>query len=140
MNPHAILVALQLCVVSWNAQGYDQAYRQSLKSGEPLLVLVGADWCGACQVMKKKVMPQLERDGSLKHIHCTEVSLSEDSELVNRIAKVRTIPCLILFTKSDDKWHKRELTGMQGQKSVKAFLKKYATPTVANRSAPASTR
>ena len=82
----------------------------------------------------------VERDGSLKHIHCTEVNLGEDSELVNRISKVRTIPCLILFTKSDDKWQKRELTGMQGQKSVKAFLSKYATPTVANRPAAASTR
>ena len=133
MNPHALVIALQMCLVSWNAQGYDKAYHQSLESGKPLLVLVGADWCGACQVMKKRVMPQLDKEGALRDIHCTELNLSEDEELANRISKVNTIPCLILFTKSDDKWQKRELIGMHNQKSVKAFLAKHATPTVANK-------
>ena len=133
MNPHAMVIALQMCLVSWNAQGYDKAYHQSLESGKPLLVLVGADWCGACQVMKKRVMPQLDKDGVLRDIHCTELNLSEDEELANRISKVNTIPCLILFTKSDGKWQKSELIGMHNQKSVKAFLAKHATPTVANK-------
>ena len=133
MNPHAMVIALQMCLVSWNAQGYDKAYHQSLESGKPLLVLVGADWCGACQVMKKRVMPQLDKDGVLRDIHCTELNLSEDEELANRISKVNTIPCLILFTKSDGKWQKSELIGMHNQKSVKAFLAKNATPIVANK-------
>ena len=133
MNPHALLIALQMCVVSWNAQSYDEAYHQSLESGKPLLVLVGADWCGACQVMKKKVMPQLQRDGALKDIHCTEINLVEDEELANRISIVSTIPCLILFTKSEEKWQKRELIGMHSQKSVKAFIAKHTAPAVASR-------
>ena len=78
-------------------------------------------------------MPQLDKDGVLRDIHCTELNLSEDEELANRISKVNTIPCLILFTKRDDKWQKRELIGMHNQKSVKAFLAKHATPTVANK-------
>ncbi len=134
MNPHALVIALQMCIVSWNAQVYDQAYHQSLESGQPLLILVGADWCGACQVMKKKVMPQLQRDGALQDIHCTEINLVDDEELANRISKINTIPCLILFSKSEDKWQKRELIGMHNQKSVKAFLAKHATPTVASKS------
>ena len=133
MNPHALVIALQMCLVSWNSQGYHTAYHQSLESGKPLLVLVGADWCGACQVMKKRVMPQLDKEGALRDIHCTELNLSEDEELANRISKVNTIPCLILFTKSDDKWQKSELIGMHNQKTVKAFLAKHATPTVANK-------
>ena len=133
MNPHALLIALQMCIVSWNAQGYDQAYHQSLESGQPLLVLVGADWCGACQVMKKKVMPQLQQDGALKDIHCTELNLVDDEELASRISEINTIPCLILFTKSEDKWQKRELIGMHNQKSVKAFLAKHTTPAVATK-------
>ena len=131
MNHHALLVALQLCLVSWNSQGYDKAYHQSLESGEPLLVRVGADWCGACQVMKKRIMPQLDKEGALRDIHCTELNLADDEELASRISKVNTIPCLILFTKSDDKWQKSELIGMHNRKSVKAFLDKHTTPAVA---------
>ena len=140
MNPHALVIALQLCIVSWNAQEYDQAYRKSIESGKPLLVLVGADWCGACQVMKKKVLPQLQQDGILKDIYVTEIDLGEDADLVNRFSKVKTIPCLILFTKSDQKWERRELTGMHGQKSVKAFLTKHAERAVASRTKEQSTR
>ena len=131
MNPHALIVALQLCLVSWNSQGYDKAYHQSLDTGKPLLVLVGADWCGACQVMKKRVMPQLDKEGILRDIHCTELNLADDEDLARRISKVNTIPCLILFTKSGGKWQKSELIGMHNQKSVKAFLDKHATPAVA---------
>ena len=132
MNPHALVIVLQMSLVSWNAQGYDKAYHQSLESGKPLLILVGADWCGACQVMKTRVMPQLQKQGVLKDIHCSEINLSHEEELANRISKVSTIPCIILFTKTDDKWEKCELIGMHNQKKVKEFLTKNTTPAVAS--------
>lgn len=133
MNPHALVIALQLCLASWSSQGYDKAYHQSLESGKPLLVLVGADWCGACQVMKRRVMPKLDEEGALRDIHCTELNLADDQELANRISRVNTIPCLILFTKTENKWQKSELVGMHNQKAVKAFLNKHTSPAVATK-------
>jgi hypothetical protein len=32
------------------------------KTGKPLVVLIGADWCGACRVMKNTALPQVAQD------------------------------------------------------------------------------
>ena len=133
MAPYTLLFAAQIFVVSWTAQGYNEAYQQSLESGKPLLVFVGADWCGACQVMKTRVMPELEQEGVFKDIHCAQLDLSKDAALAKRVSKTKTIPCLILFTKTDDKWQRRELTGMHNRKSVEAFLAKYTAEEGASR-------
>ncbi len=131
---YTLLLAAQVLLVSWTPQGYEEAYTKSMESGKPFLILVGADWCGACQIMKKRVMPDLHREGVFNDLYCTEVDLDKDSHLKKQIARVRTIPCLILYTKTGDKWHRSYLTGMQNGKSIQAFLDKHAANSIASRS------
>ncbi len=42
---------------------YADAYTASAETGKPMLVLIGADWCPHCVVMKNRVMPQLQQQG-----------------------------------------------------------------------------
>ncbi len=38
---------------------YADAYAQAQK-GRPMLVIVSTEWCPACQVMKRRIMPQVK--------------------------------------------------------------------------------
>ena len=140
MVSYTLLFAAQALIVTWAPQGYEEAYAKSMESGKPFLVLVGADWCGACQVMKKRVMPELHREGVLSKMYCAEVDLDRDSRLAKQVSRVRTIPCLILYTKEGKKWQRWELTGMHNEKTVQAFLDKHAANAVASRVHKNSTR
>ena len=67
MSGLAISLMLQVSLLSADTHGnsYSQAYRQMQSDGQPLLILVGADWCPGCVTMKRSVMPRLESAGKL---------------------------------------------------------------------------
>ena len=129
--PHAILIAAHLLVASWTGQEYKTAHEKSLESGQPLLVLVGADWCKACRMMKAKVMPEVERSGALDDLQCAEIDINDDADLAKEVANAKTVPCLVLFKKTEDGWQRWKLSGMQDQEAVQAFLERHTSETVA---------
>ncbi|MEK6248707.1 MAG: thioredoxin family protein [Planctomycetales bacterium] len=131
MAPNAFLVTAQLLLASWTSQGYESAHEQSIESGRPLLVLIGAKWCGACQVMKKRVLPGLAQRGVLDEIHCAEIDLNKDARLAKRVSASTTIPCLILYKKEKDSWRRWELKGLHKGKVVEEFLKKHQAIPIA---------
>ena len=42
---------------------YVEAHRSTVENGKPMLVMVGASWCGPCQTMKNSTLPQVRRNG-----------------------------------------------------------------------------
>ena len=59
-------VAMHLALLTTSADVYQEAYNKAEKDGKPLLVLVGAEWCPGCRIMKDDVIPKLETDGGLE--------------------------------------------------------------------------
>ena len=90
--------------------------------GQPLLVLVGAEWCAACERMKSSVMPELNRRGRLRQVTYATVDKDTEQKLASKLMSGATVPQLILFTKTPDGWARRQLTGMRNAEEVHTFL------------------
>ncbi len=102
--------------------GFDQALKQSMTTGRPLVVLIGADWCPSCQVMKNTTIPQVAEEGGLDSVVYTYVDADQHRRLVSRLSRVRSIPQLIRFDRTPSGWQGRLLVGAQSVDDVYAFL------------------
>jgi thiol-disulfide isomerase/thioredoxin len=102
---------------------YEVAYNKAVaEKGTPLVVLVGADWCPACQAMKQSVLPQVKRDGGLTRVAFAMVNTDRDSVLAHQLMVGGSIPQLVMFVKTDDGWTRRQLTGNQSVSLVEGFI------------------
>lgn len=115
-------IVLQAMVLSTGAQPYATAYNLTEKNGKPLLVLVGADWCPACQEMKSATLKNMEKKGKLQGVEFTIVNTDRDERLANRLMRGSTIPQLILFERTPSGWRRTQLTGGQGEGQVASFI------------------
>jgi thioredoxin-like negative regulator of GroEL len=128
-----LIAAAQLAVFAWTPSGYETAFEKSTASGRPLLVFVTAEWCGACRQMKSAVMPELERRGILKHVHCAQVDTERESKLAKRLSVTGRLPCLVLFKKTPDGWRRWRLTGMHNADAVTTFLAQHTSESLVQR-------
>ena len=103
-------------------QDFQAAVQRSVKSGRPLVVLLGADWCPACRVMKKSTLPEVAKAGGLKNVEFAYVDADREPKLVDALARGNSIPQLIRFQKTDKGWKARYLIGAQTAKQVSSFL------------------
>jgi thioredoxin-like negative regulator of GroEL len=113
---------LQTLLLATGAQPYEQAYRTMESDGQPLLVLVGADWCPACQSMKSSTMVRLERSGKLRGVAYTIVNSDRESSLAQKIMRGGSIPQLVLYERTASGWRRSQLTGGQSESQVQAFI------------------
>lgn len=111
-----------LLVLATGAQPYDKAYETMQTEGQPLLVLVGADWCPACQTMKSSTMARLERGGKLQGVAFTVVNSDRQSNLAQKIMRGSSIPQLVMYERTETGWHRSQLTGGQSERQVEAFI------------------
>jgi thioredoxin-like negative regulator of GroEL len=133
----ALIQSLSLVV---GAQAYDQAYSNATTSGRPLLVLVGADWCPACRVMKSSTLVDMERQGKLGDVAFSVVDTDRQRLLSNQLMSGGSIPQLILFEKTENGWRKTQLTGAQSAGQVEAFLRPATNRYLAAKSQQAKVR
>jgi thioredoxin-like negative regulator of GroEL len=119
---------LQVSVLTTGANNYDQAYRTTNETGRPLVVLVGADWCQGCQVMKQSVIPQLERRGSLSSVAFATVNTDQQEKLAHSLMRGGSIPQLIMYVKTDDGgWQRKQMVGAKSVQEVESFLGRHVT-------------
>ena len=121
MTSLAAAIILQAAMLS-TGQTYAQAHKTTQETGRPLLVLVGATWCPACQEMKSSLIPQLRRRGILKKVSFTVIDTDLQSKLADQIMSGGTIPQLIIYCKTDKGWVRRQLTGGQSVGGVEQFI------------------
>jgi thiol-disulfide isomerase/thioredoxin len=122
MSGLAMSAVLQAVLLTSGAQPYEVAYEQSLDDGRPLLVLVGADWCPGCQVMKQQVMPRMEQQGRLNRVHYAVVNTDIHTQLAPRLMRGGTIPQLIVFSKTSRGWHREQITGATSPAAVESMI------------------
>src|SRR4051794_25549090 len=131
MSGFALGFLLQTTLLSAGPQTYDQAYKQAEANGQPIVVLVGADWCPGCRTMKTAVMPRLLQSGKLKGANYAVVNTDANSELADRLMRGSSIPQLIVFSKTDKGWHREQITGATSEAAVEQLLNRAVAAQIA---------
>ena len=60
---------------------YTLAYKKSVEEDKPLMVVVGAEWCPACEVLKKTTIADMQKTGELDEVSLAVVDRDEEPEL-----------------------------------------------------------
>ena len=116
----SLLMAVALSSVTSDQQlhqKYAEAYEQSVREQKPLMVVVGAPWCPACNVLKETTIKSMAKTGELDAVSLTMVNRDEDPELAQQLTKgERMLPQIIVYTpQQTGTWKRRKLTGYQLQ-------------------------
>lgn len=122
MSSLALVTIIQVSLLGAQESGFDRAYQQSVATGRPLVVLIGADWCPACQRMKNSTLPQAARAGGLSKVVFTYVDLDRQRELASRLSRTKSIPQLIRFDQTQSGWKGQLLVGAKSRQEVQAFI------------------
>lgn len=118
-------ILLQTMAVTANAHDYATAYQQTVETGRPLVVLVGADWCPACRQMKTGSIPELEKSGGLKKVAFAYVNTDHQGDLAGKLMTGGMIPQLVMYQKNAaGGWTRQQLNGAHSATDIEAFLNK----------------
>ncbi len=113
--------------VSKKSMTYKQAYAKAQAGDKPLLVMVTADWCPPCRQMKATTLPQLMVRDSFEKFHFALMDFDKEKDLAKQLIGDRGLPQLIMFEKSEGKWIRRYLKGIQSVQTVESFVAKAGT-------------
>lgn len=124
MTGLSLALILQASFTATGSETYAEARRVTTETGRPLVVMVGADWCPACQEMKQIVLPQVRQTGVLRRVVFAIVNLDHEKALGRRLTRGGPVPQLLMFRKSSDGWRLRRLVGCQSVDAVETFIDK----------------
>ena len=124
MTGLALGFMMQTVLLAAGPQTYDEAYKQAETNGQPILVLVGADWCPGCRTMKGGILPKLQAGGKLKAINFALVDTDESELLAAHLMRGTGIPQLIVYAKTAKGWHREQITGATSEEAVEELLKR----------------
>lgn len=114
---------------------YFTAYKKAQEGERPMLVLVTAEWCPPCKVMKSTTIPQLMQRNAFSQFHYATVDLDAEQRLARQLIGDRGVPQLIMFEKHNGEWVRRYLRGIQTPETVEAFVAQSAFYRTANATA-----
>jgi thioredoxin-like negative regulator of GroEL len=100
---------------------YADAYTQAQK-GRPLLVMVSTEWCPACQVMKRRIMPQVRLLPLFGRVIYASVNPDQEADLSHALIGNGPIPQLILFRRQSGQWSRTVLVGSQTVEAVAGMI------------------
>lgn len=101
---------------------YDWAHQQVTKTGQPMVILVGAKWCPACVEMKENVVPVIKRRGIFRKVVFAYVDLDQEKRLGRELTNQGPIPQMITFRRTDKGWVQSKIIGGRSAKAVEAFI------------------
>ncbi len=105
---------------------YATAYRESVAQDKPLLVVVGAPWCPACNALKQTTIQPMALTGELDDVSVVLLNRDNDPALVNQLTKgEKMLPQITMYTKGDtEKWERKRLMGYQPKQPVRNLIRK----------------
>lgn len=122
MSSLVLAAMLQASVATLGAQTYADAHKQMTSSGQPLVVLVGADWCPGCRTMKQSSLPQVEKNGGLRQVAFAVVNTDREHALAQQLMSGGSIPQLIMYHQSANGWQRRSLVGARSPSEIESFI------------------
>lgn len=102
---------------------YEEAHRDTVETGKPMVIMVTTDWCAPCQVMKKTVMPSVREHGLLRGVAFAIVNPDREQKLAAELTDGGPVPQLLMFRKKGDGWVRKKLIGGQDVETVEEFIK-----------------
>lgn len=124
MTGLALSFMMQTALLAAGPQTYQEAYKQAEANGQPILVLVGADWCPGCRTMKGAVMPRMQQGGMLKGVNFALVNSDANANLATHLMRGSSIPQLVVYAKTAKGWHREQITGATSEESVVQLIKR----------------
>ena len=108
------------------SQSYAEAYKESVKEEKPLMVVVGAPWCPACNVLKETTINPMVKTGELTDVSIAVIDRDDDPELVEQLTEgEKMLPQIIVYSKEDDGgWKRRRLLGYQPKQPVRSLIRR----------------
>ena len=122
MTTLLLAAVLQTQTTALPTNDYAAALKQSVSSGRPLVVLLGANWCPGCVQMKNSIMPQVAKAGGLKNVEFAYVDMDRQPKLAARLTRGGAIPQLIRYEKTKKGWKRDLLVGAHSPKRVTSFV------------------
>ena len=122
MTSLTLAVVLQAAVLATGGNTYSDAHKQSAETGRPIMILIGADWCPACQTMKNSAMPEVRRRGLLKKVEFAVINTDQEKALARQMMAGGSIPQLVMYRKTASGWKRKILTGAQSPENIEAFI------------------
>jgi thioredoxin-like negative regulator of GroEL len=118
------LTFIAVCTLAFagDADNYTDAHAVTMKTGRPMLIMVGTDWCGPCQLMKRTILPQVRQRGLLARVAFAVVNADREQELAEQITGGGPVPQLVMYRKTPKGWLQRKLIGSQTVEAVETFI------------------
>ncbi|QDT09301.1 thioredoxin family protein [Planctomycetes bacterium K23_9] len=109
-----------------NTHDYKTAYKESVAQQKPLMVVVGAEWCTACNVLKDTTIRPMVQTGELDSVSVAVVDRDAEPELCEQLCKgEKMLPQIIVFTQNaEGKWERQKLMGYQPKQPVRKLVKR----------------
>ncbi|MEM6472233.1 MAG: thioredoxin family protein [Planctomycetota bacterium] len=104
---------------------YKAAYQESIQQDKPLMVVVGAPWCPACNVLKQTTIEPMAATGELDDVSVAVLDRDSNPELVKQLTKgEKMLPQIIVFARTDSgQWKRRDLKGYQPKQPVRNLIR-----------------
>ena len=122
MSTLALATLLHVSLAATGTDSYTNAHRVTAKTGKPMVIMVSANWCGACKEMERSVLPQIKKRGVLEDVSFAVVDVDREQKLARRLIGRGSIPQLLMYRKSGKGWLRRRLIGGQSTKAVEKFI------------------
>jgi thiol:disulfide interchange protein len=101
---------------------YATAYRLAQAGTKPMLVLVTADWCAPCQMLKRTTLQEMMAQHGFKDFHFAIVDVDHDPDLAAKLTENKPVPQFIVFERSGTTWNRRYSIGYHTVNDLQAFL------------------
>jgi thioredoxin-like negative regulator of GroEL len=117
------LIVLPCALFSAETLSYEAAAKEAEAKRQPLLVLVGADWCPGCQTMKRSILPAVARRGGLGKVSYAVIDTDREPQLAGRLMRGTAIPQLIAFTRqANGEWRREQIVGATSEQQVQSLI------------------
>ena len=126
--PVVVVIAAISGINNSEPTDYQTAFDRAQKDDKPLLVLVTAEWCPPCKMMKQTTIPQMIEGKKFDQVHFATVDLDKNPTDARNLIGNRGIPQLVIYEKQNDTWNVRYLSGYQDVAKVESFLSQ--SPTI----------
>jgi hypothetical protein len=113
---HAVMMA-----TGSEAETYAEAYQEAMAGGTPMVIFVSTDWCAPCQQMKKHVLPEIRRQGTLSKVVFATVNPDRERVLARALIGGGPVPQLLMFRSTRSGWLRRRLAAV-GRTALSNYL------------------
>lgn len=101
---------------------YEAAYSKAAQEEKILLVVVGAEWCAACEKLKSNTLDPMQKSGKLDCVVMATVDKDAQPDLAKQVMSGSTLPQIVAFKQTDAGWKRFSLAGNQSEGRVQELI------------------